>query len=1026
MHFPPASRRSASSASDSDSRPIKIVPKGLRAFDEHDADFFLELLPGPRDRDGLPESLRFWKTRIEHMDADKTFSVGLIYGPSGCGKSSLVQAGLLPRLSENVIAVYVEASPGETEARLLGGLRKRCPGLPTGMDLKQTLAALRRGQGIPAGKKVLIVLDQFEQWLHGSKDVPDPELVQALRQCDGGRVQCLVLVRDDFWLTVSRFMLALEVDLVPGRNIALVDLFDRDHARKILRAFGRAFGKLPENRGETAKEQKDFLKLTVNSLAEEGKVVCVRLALFAEMMKGKPWTPATLKEVGGTKGVGATFLEETFSAPTANPKHRRHQKAARAVLKALLPESGTDIKGRMRSHLELLNASGYGSRLRDFDDLIRILDSEIRLITPTEPEGKGEVPASSLKAGEKYYELTHDYLVPALRDWLNRKQKETRRGRAELRLAERSAEWSAKREDRHLPSLWEWGTIRTLTRKKSWTQPQRHMMRQASRVHLVRWTAGLLVVLGIALLIQQMLATTNRRNLTERTQTAVSALQNSRGAVVPRAIEGLEQFPRDMVLQELRARFADSKESQKPALAYALAQFGSVDVDFLVAQIPSASVNEVDNITAALGHSKSDALQVLHAAAVASETNKDWRLKQRLAIVAWHLGDLSLAQVMCQPGPDPIQQTIFIDQTASWQGDAARLANSAPMMVDPALRSGICLGTGSTPAEQVTEETKQAWQPFLADWYQHDSDKGVHSAAGWALRHWQLILPAIAASPQPQDGRDWHVNSVGMTMLKVPTGSFTRKDDDTLGGAIKDIVQKVTLTRPFLLCDRAVSVGQFQQFADDPDYPGKEKATDWPGADAAISPTADHPVQQVDWNHAVLFCNWLSRKEGRQSCYERTGRIFNFPSDGPREGWRLLPDTNGYRLPTEAEFEYACRAGTVSQYSFGDEEALATRYAVQGTNRTQVCGSKLPNGWGLFDLHGNVMEWCQDWRGKYGAEEAVSDPMGPALDNKWYRTVRGGSFNYGSLANTSGRRDSYPFSNRLIYIGFRVARTVAP
>ena len=79
---------------------IKVVPKGLRSFDEHDADFFLELLPGPRDREGLPDSIRFWKTRIEQTDADKTFRVGLIYGPSGCGKSSLVKAGLLPRLAK--------------------------------------------------------------------------------------------------------------------------------------------------------------------------------------------------------------------------------------------------------------------------------------------------------------------------------------------------------------------------------------------------------------------------------------------------------------------------------------------------------------------------------------------------------------------------------------------------------------------------------------------------------------------------------------------------------------------------------------------------------------------------------------------------------------------------------------------------------------------------------------------------------------------------------------------------------------
>ena len=110
----------------SDNQPIKIVPKGLRSFDANDADFFLELLPGPRDRLGLPDNLRFWKTSIEESDPDNTFAVGLIYGPSGCGKSSLVKAGLLPRLSENVIAVYIEATPEETESRLLYGLRKRC------------------------------------------------------------------------------------------------------------------------------------------------------------------------------------------------------------------------------------------------------------------------------------------------------------------------------------------------------------------------------------------------------------------------------------------------------------------------------------------------------------------------------------------------------------------------------------------------------------------------------------------------------------------------------------------------------------------------------------------------------------------------------------------------------------------------------------------------------------------------------------------------------------------------------------
>jgi serine/threonine protein kinase/formylglycine-generating enzyme required for sulfatase activity len=483
------------------SRAIKIVPKGLRSFDGHDADFFLELLPGPRDRDGLPDSIRFWKSRIEETDPEEAFSVGLLYGPSGCGKSSLVKAGLLPRLADHVLPVYVEATADETESRLLHGLRKRCPGLPANLNVQETLSALRRGQPVARGGKVLLVLDQFEQWLHSKGQQENSDLIQALRQCDGGRVQCLVMVRDDFWMAVTRFLDDVEVKLVQGHNFAAVDLFDVRHAQRVLKAYGRAYGALPEFGTEIETDQQRFLDQAVSGLSQDGKVICVRLALFAEMMKAKPWTTESLKAVGGTQGVGVTFLEETFSAATANPTHRRHQKAARAVLKALLPESGADIKGNMRSYQELLDVSGYLSRPQEFADLIRILDGEIRLITPTDPEKSdaGDVAKADAVVGSKYYQLTHDYLVHSLRDWLTRKQKETRRGRAELLLAERTALWNATPKNRYLPSLWEYLNIRLLTDQQKLTSPQRKMMVKGGRFHGVR--VGIAATLLIALTV---------------------------------------------------------------------------------------------------------------------------------------------------------------------------------------------------------------------------------------------------------------------------------------------------------------------------------------------------------------------------------------------------------------------------------------------------------------------------------------------------------------------------------------------
>ena len=115
----------------------------------------------------------------------------------------------------------------------------------------------------------------------------------------------------------------------------------------------------------------------------------VRLALFAEMVKDKAWTPATLRDVGGAEGVGMAFLDETFGARTTNPQCRRHQQAAQAVLEALLPQPGSDIKGRIRAYPELLDISGYGKKPRAFKELMRILDAETALAHAGRPRSSG-------------------------------------------------------------------------------------------------------------------------------------------------------------------------------------------------------------------------------------------------------------------------------------------------------------------------------------------------------------------------------------------------------------------------------------------------------------------------------------------------------------------------------------------------------------------------------------------------------------------------------------------------------------
>ncbi len=349
------------------------------------------------------------------------------------------------------------------------------------------------------------------------------------------------MVRDDFSVAAARLMRVLDIPIVEGHNFALVDLFDVDHAAKVLTKFGQAFGKLPANAGNMSADEQQFVSDVSSGLAHEDKVVSVRLSLFAEMIKGKPWTPATLERVGGTQGIGINFLEETFSSPQANPRHRLHAVAARGVLRALLPELGTDIKGHMRSHAALQEAAGYQDRPSDFTDLLRILDGELRLFTPTDPEGdshSGSSRDSSLAT--RYYQLTHDYLVPSLREWLTRKQRETRKGRAELKLSERASAWNSLRENKQLPTLWEWLNIRTLTVANQWTAAQQAVMSRATRVHGLRSTialAGLITFVVVGIVIRNQV---NEQQESTRIRGLVNQLVSAEPAQVPEIVKELE------------------------------------------------------------------------------------------------------------------------------------------------------------------------------------------------------------------------------------------------------------------------------------------------------------------------------------------------------------------------------------------------------------------------------------------------------------------------------------------------------
>jgi formylglycine-generating enzyme required for sulfatase activity len=620
---------------------VRVVPKGLRSFGSDDADFFLELLHGPRDRDGLPDSVRFWKTQIEAQDS---FPVGLIYGPSGCGKSSLVKAGLLPRLASRVVRVY-EGATSDLESRLLARVRKACPGIEPETSLAVALADIRRGVVLPRGSKLLIVLDQFEQWLHARGNDPEDGLIRALRQCDGERVQALFIVRVDFWMAASRFMRQLEVRVVEGENAAPVDLFPPVHARKVLSSFGAAYGALPASPAEFSDEQRSFIERAVEIMTQDGSVTPVRLALFAEMVKGRAWTTETLDGLGGELGIGVRFLDQTFIEASAPPGHRHILDAARRVLSALLPGPGANIKGHVRSHGELLDASGYRDDPARFDSLMRILDEETRLLTPIAPiDPEDGVPTgpghdrtgTTTPPGERNYQLTHDYLVPAIREWLARQQRETGRGRSELKLAERASLWGAKPERKQLPSLAEWASIRLLTDPGTWTPTQRAMMRAAARSHLAR--AGGLVMFLVALGLNTLFV---RRGIEEDRSRAhaddlVRRLLDADSPQVPSIVKELDGY-RPWANPGLRSVVVDSSTRPLPRLhaRIALHPVDSGQVQPLFRAMLEADPAQFLIIRDALSPRQGELIPLLWHAAESAERPPDAAFRAAVSLAAY-------------------------------------------------------------------------------------------------------------------------------------------------------------------------------------------------------------------------------------------------------------------------------------------------------------------------------------------------------------------------------------------------------
>ena len=463
----------------------------------------------------------------------------------------------------------------------------------------------------------------------------------------------------------------------------------------------------------------------------------------------------------------------------------------------------------------------------------------------------------------------------------------------------------------------------------------------------------------------------------------------------------------------------------------------------------------------------------------AGTTDADFdRLAQRkanAAVALLRMGHADSAWPLLRHSADPSHRSYLIHRFSKFGVDPNVLRHRFETEDDLSARRALLLALGEFPESSVGAGTTAV--STVLELYKTHPDPGLHAAAAWTMRQrgrgteLAEIDKKLSSRSQPktkdQSSPNWWINSAGLSMVRIPgpvefqmgsPESEPDRDDD-------EVLHSRRIGRSFAIAAHHVTVAQFKRFY----------STFTHGQLHRRAPEPDCPIIGVTWYEAAHYCNWLSKQEGipeSEWCYlpNQQGKY--------AEGMQLAPnylERKGYRLPTEAEWEYCCRAGAATARCYGRSEELLPKYAWSLRNAKEHAwpvGSLKPNDFGLFDMHGNAWSWCSDSylgykpgsgarsflgeraslglatvmagaQGWPGLMAGVSGSMAhsevtnkietPSEDIMYHplvmegppRVMRGGSFLYPSGDLRSANRNWVRPSYRNYNVGFRVAKTVA-